>query len=112
LVIYKAQFIRGDTALSINSLPTNGREGLAEDAGARIAFRMVEILAANPFITARGVEQQLGVAFNTEMRAMGQLEKRGIVNEIIGARGDRVYCVKALLDILEEPTRLQPTGQF
>lgn len=96
----------------INSLLTDWREGLAGDAGAKIAFRIVEILATNPFVTARGLDQQLGVAFNTVMRAVGQLEKRGIVKEISGARRDRVYCAKALLDILEEPARLQPSGQF
>jgi ABC-type Mn2+/Zn2+ transport system ATPase subunit len=46
------------------------------------------------------------------MRAIGQLEKRGILKEISGGRRDRVYCAKALLDILEEPAQLQPTGQF
>ncbi len=50
--------------------------------------------------------------FNTVMRALGQLEKRGIVKETSGGRRDRVYCAKALLDILEKPAQLQPAGQF
>lgn len=96
----------------INALLTRWREGLAGDAGAKVAFQMVDILGANPFITARGVEQRLGVVFNTVMRAIGQLEKRGIVQEISGARRDRVYCAKGLLDILEEPAQLLPGGRF
>jgi Fic family protein len=96
----------------MNALLTRWRDGLAGDAGAKVAFQIVEILAANPFITPRNFEQRLGVAFNTVMRAIGQLEKRGIVKEISGARRDRVYCAQALLDILEEPAQLQPTGQF
>lgn len=96
----------------INALLTRWREGLAGDAGAKVAFQMVDILGANPFITARGVEQRLGVVYNTVMRAIGQLEKRGIVQEISGARRDRVYCAKGLLAILEEPAQLLPGGGF
>lgn len=69
-------------------------------------------MVANPFITARGVEKKLGVAFNTVMRVIGLLQKRGIVKEISGATRDRVYCATALLDILEEPAQLQLRGEF
>lgn len=96
----------------MNALLTRWRDGLAGDAGAKVAFQMVDIVAPNPFITARGVEKKLRVAFNTVMRALGQLEQRGIVKEISGGRRDRVYCARALLDILEEPAQLQPSRKF
>ena len=41
-------------------MPTRWRDGLAEDAGAKVAFQIVEIVAANSFIMPRGVEQRLG----------------------------------------------------
>ncbi len=96
----------------INSLLTRWRAKLAGDAGAKFAFRMVDILGANPFVTARGVEQRLGIAYNTAMRAIGQLENKGIVKEVSGAKRDRVFCAKKLLDILEEPAQLKPIQKF
>jgi len=96
----------------INGLLTRWRTKLAGDAGAKVAFRMVDMLGANPFVTARGAEQRLGIAYNTAMRAIGQLEKLGIVKEVSGAKRDRVFCAKKLLDILEEPAQLKPTDKF
>ena len=96
----------------INGLLTRWRDKLAGDAGAKVAFQMVEVLGANPFVTARGVEQRLGIAYNTVMRAIGQLEKQGIVKEVSGAKRDRVYCARKLLDILEEPAQLKPAAKF
>ena len=37
-----------------------------------------------------------------------RLERLGIVKQSGDAKRDRVYCAKALLDILEEPARLKP----
>ena len=96
----------------INGLLTLWRAKLAGDARAKVAFRMVDILGANPFVTARGVEQGLGVAYNTATRAIGQLAKRGIVKEVSGAKRDRVFCARKLLDILEEPAQLRPAEKF
>ena len=69
---------------------------------------MLDLLNANPFLTPRGTEKKLDLAYNTVMRAFGQLEKLGIVRESSEAKRDRVYCAKALLDILEEPARVMP----
>ena len=96
----------------INGLLTRWRDKLAGDAGAKVAFQMAELLGANPFVTARGVEQRLGIAYNTVMRAIGQLEKQGIVKEVSGAKRDRVYCASRLLDILEEPAQINPAARF
>ena len=43
------------------------------------------------------------------MRAIGQLQDQGIVTAATEAKRDRVFCAKALLDILEEPARLTPS---
>jgi Fic family protein len=73
-------------------------------------MRVVELLGANPFITAKGCVEKLGVAFTTAQRAIERLERLGIVQQAGTAKRDRVYCAKALLDILEEPTQLVPGG--
>lgn len=70
--------------------------------------RVVELLAANPFITVKGAAGKLGVAFTTGQRAIERLEQLGIVQRTNQAKRDRVYCAKALLDILEEPAKLRP----
>jgi Fic family protein len=71
-------------------------------------LRVVELLAANPFITAKGCVEKLGVAFTTAQRAIERLERFGIVQQAGTAKRDRVYCAKALLEILEEPAQLIP----
>lgn len=67
---------------------------------------LVDQLAANPFLTIKGVAKKLDVAFTTAQRAVEKLEKLSIVTRVSQAKRDRVYCAKALLDILEEPARL------
>lgn len=73
-------------------------------------LRVVELLAVNPFITAKGCVEKLGIAFTTAQRAIERLERLGIVQQAGTAKRDRVYCAKALLDILEEPAQLVPSG--
>jgi Fic family protein len=69
-------------------------------------LRTIDLLAANPFITATGVASQLGVAFTTAQRAIERLERIGIVKQATDAKRHRVYCAQVLLDILEEPANL------
>ena len=73
-------------------------------------LRVVELLASNPFITVTGVAEKLGVAFTTAQRAIERLERGGIVKPASDARRNRVYCARALLEILEEPAHLTPAG--
>lgn len=93
----------------INQLLTSWRERLSGQAGTKVALQMLDLMASNPFLTPRGAEEKLNLAYNTVMRAIGQLEKLNIMKEVSKAKRDRVYCAKALLDILEEPARLTPT---
>lgn len=71
-------------------------------------LRVVELLAANPFVTAKGAAKRLDVAFTTAQRAIERLERLKIVKQVGDAKRDRVYCANALLDILEEPAQLTP----
>jgi len=73
-------------------------------------LRVVELLAANPFLTAKGSVDKLGIAFTTAQRAIDRLERLGVVQQAGAAKRDRIYCAKALLDILEEPAQLLPGG--
>lgn len=69
-------------------------------------FALVDLLAANPYLTVKRAAEQLGVAFTTAQRAVARLESLSIVKEVSRARRDRLYCATAILKILEEPARL------
>ncbi len=73
-------------------------------------MRFIELLASNPFVSAKGGAEKLEVAFTTAQRAIERLEHLGIVQQVGTAKRDRVYCAKVLLDILEAPAQLVPTG--
>jgi Fic family protein len=92
----------------LNQLLENRRNELAGQAATRVALQMVDLLGGNPFLTPRVATEKLNLAYNTVMRAIGQLERLGIVINATKARRGRVFCAKALLDILEEPARLTP----
>ena len=74
-------------------------------------LRVLDLLAANPFVTITGAADQLNLAFKTAQRAIERLEKHGIVQQASDAKRDRIYCAQALLDILEEPAHLVPSGR-
>lgn len=92
----------------INQCLAGWRSELRGKGRAGIALRMIDMLGANPFITPRGAEGELGVAYNTVARAIRQLEGFGIIQAVGDARRGRVYCARSVLDILEEPARLKP----
>jgi Fic family protein len=69
-------------------------------------LRVVELLGANPFITTKGASETLRIAFTTAQRTIERLERAGIVKQVGEAKRGRVYCARALLDILEGPARL------
>jgi len=93
-------------AARINSKLIEWQKKVAGDS-TNAPLRVVELLAANPFITANGAAEKLGVAFTTAQRAIERLERLGIVKQSGDAKRDRVYCANALLEILEEPARLK-----
>ena len=92
----------------LNRLIEGWRHALAGQPNTRVALQVVDLLSANPFITPRGAEQKLDLAYNTVMRAIGQLQAQGIVTATTEAKRGRLFCAKSLLDILEEPARLTP----
>ncbi|MGA7522390.1 MAG: Fic family protein [Acidobacteriaceae bacterium] len=96
-------------ATRINDLLAKWRNEVAGHA-TNTPLRVVDLLAANPFLTITGAASQLKLAFTTAQRAIERLERNGIVEQISDAKRDRVYCARRLLDILEEPAHLTPTN--
>jgi Fic family protein len=97
-------------AMRINRLLDEWQKKMSGE-GSNNPLRIVELLGANPFITTRGVVDKLAVAFTTAQRAIERLERASILKRVGDAKRDRVYCARALLDILEEPARLKPAAK-
>lgn len=74
----------------------------------KVPAMLVDLLAENPYWTIKGVAERLGVAYTTAQRAVERLELSSILTQTKDARRDRLYCAKAILDILEEPAMLTP----
>jgi Fic family protein len=91
----------------INELLDHWRLKVA-GAASRTPALLLDMIAENPFVTANRAAERLGVAFTTAQRAIRKLKDASILEEVGEARRDRVYCAKAILDILEEPARLMP----
>jgi len=97
-----------DRAARINRLLATWRRKLA-GVPSRQASLLLDLLAQNPFCTTKRVVQKLDVAFTTAQRAIGHLERAGVVRQVGGGKRDRVFCARALLRILEEPPKLEPS---
>jgi len=95
-------------AARMNNLLIGWQRRVAGDS-TNAPLRLVDLLAANPFVTTTGASEKLGVAFTTAQRAIQRLEKLEILAPVSEAKRDRVYCARALLDILEEPPLLNST---
>jgi len=98
---------QGTDALSRAERMNNLLDGWRRQLGARhtpTVAKLLDRLASNPFITTAGAAQHLGVAFTTAQRAIAALKDQGIVQQTSEARRDRVFCARALLEVLEEPT--------
>ena len=92
-------------ATRINQLLARWQKSVSGESS-KAPLRIVELLGANPFITIKGAAEKLEVAFTTAQRAIERLERAAIVKPVSDAKRDRVYCAKALLDVLEEPAQL------
>ena len=88
----------------INRLREDWHRSLATRLSSNI-MKLLDRITANPFITVKGAEKELGVAFTTAQRAIDVLVERRILVQRDDARRGRVYVAKRLLDILDEPAR-------
>jgi len=96
-----------DRAGRINALLDLWRRETARSRS-RVASELIELLAENPFWSVKRVAARLQVAYTTAERAVERLQEASILRPISRAKRDRVFCARALLEILEEPARLTP----
>ena len=65
--------------------------------------QVLRLFVGNPFRTVRGVARELDVAYTTARRAIDRLEAAGIVSLVGSGKRNRVYCARAMLEIMEAP---------
>lgn len=107
-------FLRGIAHQAADALDRVARiDALRETWRRRLASRqtktvmaLIDRITGNPFVTVNGAAQELGVAFTTAQRAIDALTAHRILQQTDAARRDRVYCARALLDILDEPANV------
>ncbi|MCX6545418.1 MAG: Fic family protein [Acidobacteria bacterium] len=75
-------------------------------SSSRLPERALDLFVENPFWTVNRLGERLSVAFTTAQRAIDRLESAGVVAQVTESRRNRVYCAKAILDILEESPHL------
>jgi Fic family protein len=86
----------------IDDLLARWRDRVAK-APSRLPDRAIDLFAENPFWMVNRLAERLDVAFTTAQRAIDRLESAGIVALLGDTKRNRVYCARALLEILEEP---------
>jgi predicted transcriptional regulator len=94
----------------INALLSEWRRAVSGTSSATPAA-LVDLLADNPFWTAKKVAERLHVAFTTAQRAVDRLEKISVLTQVSGVKRDRVYYARHIMDILDEPAHLTPKSQ-
>ncbi len=89
----------------VDDLLVRWRERLAR-VSSRWPEKAIELFVENPFWSVNKLATRLDVAFTTAQRAIDRLESTGIVALATEAKRNRIYCARALLEILEEQPRL------
>lgn len=80
-----------------------GWRGQLAKVPSKLPEKAIDLFAENPFWTVNKLAARLEVAFTTAQRAIDRLESAGIVALAGEAKRNRVYCARAILEILEEP---------
>ena len=92
----------------INALLAQWRR-TAAGSSSKVPATLVDLLVENPYWTVKGVAERLRIAYTTAQRAVEKLETSAILTQVRDAKRGRVYCAKAILEILEEPANVAPS---
>lgn len=68
------------------------------------ALRTYRALRERPVATIQDLANRAGLSFPTASKAVGALQKAGIIREMTGGRRDRVFVYGRYLDVLNEGT--------
>ena len=74
-------------------------------SGSAVPSALIDLLAENPYCSAKAVAKRLDIAFTTAQRGIDVLIQASILTQAGDSKRDRVYCAKRLLDVLDAPAR-------
>jgi Fic family protein len=89
-----------ETGNRILALQKEFRRRLEENAVPPSAFRLMDMLFLNPFVSLPGISDTLKVTWPTAKASVERLVKLGILSEVSGRRRNRIYCARELLTVL------------
>lgn len=87
-------------AATLMSMREKNRAQLAQKA---TAMRLLDALFVNPYMTTRRARSVLRCTTPTAIKAISEIEARGILTETTGAQRNRVYIAREILDVLQAP---------
>ena len=67
------------------------------------ATRLLDGMFINPYVSVRRATQLLDCTAPTAMKAIGELEREGVIAEATGRQWGRVYIAREILEILQAP---------
>ena len=91
------------TAQRIFELREDHRSLVIEQHLGQNALRLISLLFARPILNVNLAQSELGVAWVTANKLLGQFEELGLVNEITGQKRSRVFRYAPYLALFDEP---------
>lgn len=89
----------------INNLLNNWKMQVASGAS-NVPVLIVQHLAVNPFLATNKIAEELKIAYSTAQRSINKLEEAKIIKVISSSKRNKIFCATEILEILEEPTRI------
>ena len=91
------------TADRIFDLRERHRSALIEHQVGTSALTLISLLFTRPIVNVKLVQSELGVAWGTANKLVGQFEELGFLEEITGQKRSRVFRYDSYLDLFDEP---------
>ena len=87
------------------------RRLLQADRASASVLDVLELVFMQPYLTIQQISKRAGITFNTANRAISQLERLEIVEEITGQQRNRIYMSRQLLMLLSESEPIYRPGR-
>ncbi len=78
------------------------RQMLQNERASAVLLRLLDFIFTNPYLSIAQVAKHFNVSFPTAQRAVNQLQKLKILEEITGKKRHRFYVARQLLELLTE----------
>lgn len=86
-------------AIRLTDLQRSVRAQLLDQGASPTALRLGELIFDIPYVTAARIAERLDVTFPTAQKAIDDLTRAGLLEEITGQRRHRVYVASSVRDV-------------